>query len=89
MINTMGSLDADPEVFLIDFGFATKYVDKTGKKHVSEETKQDGFTGNIVFASVHHLDFGATSRRDDLISLFYMLIFILNDGTLWHMAYRR
>ena len=26
MINTTGNLDSDPEVFLIDFGFASKYV---------------------------------------------------------------
>ena len=26
MVNTNGNLDADPEVFLIDFGFASKYI---------------------------------------------------------------
>ena len=26
MIDTQGSLDADPKVYLIDFGFAQKYV---------------------------------------------------------------
>ena len=83
MINTMGSLDSDPEVFLIDFGFATKYVTKTGKEHKPESCKVDEFTGNLIFASERQMRFGATSRRDDIISLFYMLIYMLNDGSLW------
>lgn len=51
MINTTGRPDADPEVYLIDFGFATKYVSKSGKEHIPESSKVDAFTGNIVFAS--------------------------------------
>lgn len=31
MIDTQGSLEADPKVYLIDFGFASKYVKKDGK----------------------------------------------------------
>ena len=27
--------------------------------------------------------FGATSRKDDLISLFYLLVFMLNNDDLW------
>ena len=30
MVNTMGSLNADPQVFLIDFGFTDKYMEKDG-----------------------------------------------------------
>ena len=68
MINTMGGLDADPEVFLIDFGSAmrpnmlTKQAKNTSRNPLSEDTKVEGFTGNIIFASERHLDFGATSR---------------------------
>ena len=43
IINTKGNLDADPEVFLIDFGFATKYEKKEGKKHISESSLVDFF----------------------------------------------
>lgn len=51
MINTIGSPDADPDVFLIDFGFAAKYVTATGKDHLPESSKVEAFTGNIVFSS--------------------------------------
>ena len=36
MVNTHGNLDADPEVFLIDFGFSQKYLKKDGKEHIEE-----------------------------------------------------
>ena len=36
MINIGESLDEDPEVFLIDFGFTQKYVKKDGKEHISD-----------------------------------------------------
>ena len=29
------------------------------------------------------MNFSATSRRDDLISLFYLLVFMLNNEDLW------
>lgn len=83
MINTKGNLDADPQVFLIDFGLAKKYTKADNKTHVEESTFVDVFEGNQIFASLHQMNFGVTSRRDDLISLFYILIFMLNDCDLW------
>ena len=36
MVNTYGNIDADPEVFLIDFGFSKKYLKANGKEHIEE-----------------------------------------------------
>ena len=83
MINTGDSLDSDPEVFLIDYGFAQKYVKKDGKTHIEESTEVDAFMGNINFSTVRQMSFKMTSRKDDLISLFYLLIYMLNNGNLW------
>ena len=66
-------------VNLIDFGYITKYQDSTTKEHISK-SKVDMFRGNIVFSSVHQLKFDATGRRDDMISLFYLMIYLLCDG---------
>lgn len=82
MINVGKSLDEDPEVFLIDFGFSQKFV-KSSKEHISETQEQNAFRGNLAFASVRQMSFSMTSRVDDLISLFYMLIYMLNDNCLW------
>ena len=64
---------------LIDFGFAAKYMDKDGN-HIEQGKKEDSrFQGNITFASKHQMDFKITSRRDDLISLCYLLFYVLNN----------
>jgi serine/threonine protein kinase len=67
-------------VTLIDFGLCQKYVDKEGG-HIPEEAQVDSFRGNIAFASPHVLNFGKPSRRDDLFSLAYMLLYMLNGNS--------
>ena len=37
------------------------------------------FQGNLLFSSVSQMKFLKTSRRDDFISLFYMIVYLLND----------
>lgn len=69
------------QLHLVDFGFATKYIDKATKKHV-EPQEIGTFRGNMIFASANQLNFQMTSRRDDLISLSYVLIYLLNNGNL-------
>ena len=74
---------------LVDFGFTTKFVHHTvdesdGVKRTVHKGKelQDVFRGNMVFSSLNQLQFMTTSRRDDLISLCYLLVFLLNGGEL-------
>lgn len=40
------------------------------------------FQGNFYFSSFNQLDVKSTSRRDDLHSLIYMLVYMLNRGTI-------
>ena len=47
-----------------------------------KEEGTDVFRGNMIFASVNQFKFKITSRRDDLISLVFMLVFLFNDGNL-------
>ena len=70
------SMFSQCSIHLVDFGYATKYQDNLGK-HIKEDTIEN-FRGNLMFASSSSLDFCTTSRRDDLISLCYILIFLLN-----------
>ena len=62
---------------LIDYGFASKFVNKQGN-HLSLSGVST-FQGNILFASKNQMDFSLTSRRDDIISIAYILLFLLND----------
>ena len=61
------------EIRLIDFGLATKYRD-SNNKHL-EQTGQS-FNGNLAFCSKNALNFMTQSRRDDLISLNYILLYL-------------
>lgn len=75
---TDNNIFEEHSVNIIDFGFATRYLDKKTKVHFDKE-EIDVFRGNMVFASVNQLKFYSTSRRDDLISLFYLLVFMFKS----------
>lgn len=65
------------KIHLIDFGFSQSFRCQTSKKHLKHQ-KIKSFKGNYVYASHNHLTFHSTSRRDDLVSLVYVLINLLN-----------
>ena len=68
-------------LYLIDFGLATSYLDKTG--HHVPFSKNGNAVGTLYYMSVFgHLGIQA-SRRDDLISLGYVLIHLLKGSLPW------
>ena len=64
---------------LIDFGYMTSFIDSETKCHI-QKSKKDTFKGNIIFSSLSQLKFATTSRRDDLRSLFYLLVYCFKRG---------
>lgn len=70
-------------LIIIDFGIATKYLLPSGK-HI-EKTESDRFKGSMIFASKNVFHFWESSRRDDLISLVYFLIFYLDESRLTYI----
>ena len=72
---------------LIDFGFAESFLDQDGE-HISKYST-DVFRGNTVFASRNQMNFRATSRRDDLQSLVYLMAFFLKDGEFLDFDYSK
>lgn len=73
----------EKKLFLVDLGLATRWKDASTGKHVEYDQRPDVFRGTVRYASVHaHL--GRTgSRRDDLESLAYTLIFLLRGRLPW------
>ena len=63
------------EISLIDYGLCTSFLDKDGN-HIGQQYRKD-FLGNFAFSSKHAMHFKMVSRRDDLISLTYLLIYLL------------
>ena len=64
------------KINLIDYGMASQFMQDG--QHIANSSV-DVFRGNILFASLNQLNYKQTSRRDDLISLFYMMLYLLND----------
>ncbi|KAK1693684.1 hypothetical protein QYE76_010381 [Lolium multiflorum] len=73
----------EKKLFLVDLGLATKWKDTGTGELVEYDQRPDIFRGTVRYASVHaHL--GRTgSRRDDLESLAYTLVFLLRGRLPW------
>ncbi|CAE6107740.1 unnamed protein product [Arabidopsis arenosa] len=80
LLGQPGTAD-EKKLYLIDLGLASKW--KESGLHVEYDQRPDVFRGTIRYASVHaHL--GRTgSRRDDLESLAYTLVFLLKGRLPW------
>lgn len=71
----------DPEtVYLVDFGLSTRWLEKDGS-HCNKQ-RSNRFSGNLMFASMNSCRGYTKSRRDDIESLFYLIVFMLNNNKL-------
>ena len=69
-------------LYLIDFGLATKFRDSKHGKHY-EISKEKKLIGTVRFASVNAMNGITQSRRDDLESLGYIIIYFLKGKLPW------
>ncbi|XP_030547560.2 casein kinase 1-like protein HD16 [Rhodamnia argentea] len=77
------STQQEKKLFLVDLGLATKWRDGSSGRHIEYDQRPDMFRGTVRYASVHaHLGRTA-SRRDDLESLAYTLIFLHRGRLPW------
>eukprot|EP00216_Chloropicon_sp_CCMP2111_P002079 CAMPEP_0198237150 /NCGR_PEP_ID=MMETSP1446-20131203/2987_1 /TAXON_ID=1461542 ORGANISM="Unidentified sp, Strain CCMP2111" /NCGR_SAMPLE_ID=MMETSP1446 /ASSEMBLY_ACC=CAM_ASM_001112 /LENGTH=845 /DNA_ID=CAMNT_0043919185 /DNA_START=215 /DNA_END=2752 /DNA_ORIENTATION=- len=75
--------DKEKKLYLVDLGLATRWRDSVCSTHVEYDQRPDVFRGTVRYASVHaHLGRNA-SRRDDLESLAYTLMFLLKGRLPW------
>ena len=69
-------------LYLIDFGLSKKYIDPKTGKHVKYKDNHR-LNGTARFASIHALEGYELSRRDDLESLCYVLVYLLKGNLPW------
>ncbi|GJN35810.1 hypothetical protein PR202_gb24617 [Eleusine coracana subsp. coracana] len=73
----------EKKLFLVDLGLATRWKEPGTGEHVEYDQRPDVFRGTVRYASVHaHLG-RIGSRRDDLESLAYTLVFLLRGRLPW------
>jgi serine/threonine protein kinase len=81
--NFMIGLDRfSTQIFLIDFGLSKKYRDVKSHEHLRMTTEND-LNGTARYASISTLRGIEPSRRDDMESLGYVLIWLLKGTLPW------
>lgn len=73
-------MEVNHELYLIDFGLLSSYLDEKGQ-HIKKE-KINKFRGSFLFASTNAFKLLKTSRRDDFHCLVYNMIYILDQDRL-------
>jgi casein kinase I family protein HRR25 len=69
------------DVYIIDFGLCKKYIDNDNKHIEMKSGKTIIGTPNFVSTNIHN---GVEpSRRDDLISVAYIILYLINGGLPW------
>jgi serine/threonine protein kinase len=68
------------DIFLIDFGLATFFVDETGSHYANRES--DTIVGTPLFVSIHIHKGSRYCCRDDLISLGYLYLY-MTEHAFW------
>jgi serine/threonine protein kinase len=71
------------ELVLIDFGLATFYVD-SNERHISNTAKKENMIGTPKYASWNIHCGEEYSRRDDLMSVVYIGLFLIYGDSLWN-----
>ena len=72
--------DLNNELYIIDFGFCKTYIQND--KHIPIKNTK-GLIGNYMYASINGHNYKELSRRDDLESLGYMLIYFYLNYLPW------
>ncbi|KAL4493420.1 hypothetical protein ABPG72_007428 [Tetrahymena utriculariae] len=68
-------------LYLIDFAFSKRFIQKDGSHIPFQEGKL--FTGTARYASINAQKYFEQSRRDDLISLGYSLVYLMRGRLPW------
>lgn len=80
----VGRNDRATEVQLIDFGLAKRYWSHKSGQHIPyRKKKTSGVIGSARYASINAHSGIELSRRDDIESIAYMLIYFMRAGLPW------
>ena len=78
----IGCEEKSKYIYLLDFGLSKKYRSSRTKKHFPF-VQNKILIGNARYSSINALDGGTQSRRDDLESLGYLLLYLLLGRLPW------
>jgi serine/threonine protein kinase len=76
----LGLNENTKQVYMIDFGFCKKYMDN--HKHIPMK-QTSNIIGSLTYTSIHSHHLNELSRRDDLESLGYLLLYLCTNCLEW------
>jgi casein kinase I family protein HRR25 len=76
-----GLHDKKNQLYIIDFGFCRTFINNDTEAHIPM-AKLSNLIGSQTYASINAHNYIELSRRDDLESLFYMLIYFVRKQNL-------
>ncbi|ETK71409.1 CK1/CK1 protein kinase, variant 1 [Phytophthora nicotianae CJ01A1] len=81
--NFMLDTHRENKVYCVDFGISDRYVTATGKH---KDYKEGTVVGTPTFLSLSCHNGATSSRRDDIESLLYVLIYLMRGDLPWQQA---
>ena len=69
------------DIIMIDFGLAKQYINKSGLHR--NNNIHSSITGTVMYISLNVHNGNEPSRRDDLISMIYVIIYLLKGSLPW------
>ena len=69
-------------IYMIDFGLSKRYINEKNKNHISLKNER-GILGTLRYISINCHEGLEVSRRDDLESLFYIIIYFFTGNLPW------
>jgi serine/threonine protein kinase len=78
----IGFGDSHNKIFLIDFGLSVSFINKNTMQHKKYEHKHQ-FTGSFRYSSINNHKGIQQSRRDDLESISYMMVYFYKGKLPW------
>ena len=75
--------DDDNKIYCIDFGLAKKWIDEKGEHYKFQKINK--FCGTVRYASINALKGLEQSRRDDLESIGYILVYLFKRKLPWQI----
>ena len=80
---SMGIDNKNYILYILDFGLSKKYKSKKTNEHIKYKENIKKLTGTARYASINALGGCEQSRRDDLESIGYVLIYFLKGNLPW------
>lgn len=83
----IGTAEKYGKIFLVDYSNSIRYRDAQTLEHIAEHSGQEKKVEmrviNMEFSSIRYHKGLVPSRKDDLISLLYMMLYLLKGELPW------